>query len=223
LARESAARSSKLGRLLLRDGDRGEEGVFRGRGVGGVKLEEEFAADAMQFGVERAVPRAVGRDQSVVEGGGGALEIERFHIVATSLVERGWKDAEIKKEVAIRFWDFAIPPDWDSSRLQEEIERAILKVRPLETKPAAQAWGSTVSRAVLPVTPSVTSRMTQAWVPLRSIDEAAPDDDLRAVALAGKLPGEAMGRPCRRIRHRTRRIEQGAQSENQRLVQDVDR
>jgi hypothetical protein len=100
---------------------------------------------------------------------------ERFRIVATSLVERGWTEAEIKQEIAAQYWRFAIPVDWDAARLQEEIERVILKVRPLETKPAAQAWGSTVSRAVLPVTPSVTSRVTQAWVPLRSTDEAAPN------------------------------------------------
>jgi len=31
----------------------------------------------MQFGVERAVPRAVGRGQPVVEGGEGAVEVAR--------------------------------------------------------------------------------------------------------------------------------------------------
>jgi hypothetical protein len=35
---------------------------------------------------------------------------ERFHIVATSFVERGWNAAEIKKEIAARYWNFATPP-----------------------------------------------------------------------------------------------------------------
>jgi len=74
-------------------------------------------------------------DQSVHDGCGDGGE--RFDIVATSLVERGWTDAEIKQEIAARYWHFAIPLDWDDNRLQQEIERR--KVRPLETKPAAKA------------------------------------------------------------------------------------
>ena len=38
--------------LLLRDGDGGEEGGFGGGGVGGVLFEEDFAANAVEFGVE---------------------------------------------------------------------------------------------------------------------------------------------------------------------------
>ena len=41
--------------LLLRDGDGGQEGFFRGRGVGGVALEQDFAARPMQFRFERAI------------------------------------------------------------------------------------------------------------------------------------------------------------------------
>jgi hypothetical protein len=48
LARESAARSSKLRVfLVLRDGDGGEEGFFGRSGVGGVLFEEDFAANAV--------------------------------------------------------------------------------------------------------------------------------------------------------------------------------
>jgi len=35
---------------------------------------------------------------------------ERFHIAATSLVERGWNAGEIREEIAARRWHFAIPP-----------------------------------------------------------------------------------------------------------------
>src|SRR5271156_4054915 len=94
---------------------------------------------------------------------------ERFRIVATSLVERGWNAAEIKQDVKVRYWHYAIPVDWDDSRLRQEIERCIVKVRPLETKPAAKA-----------------DQISDDG--LRSIDEAAPDDvaasDLRAVQRA---------------------------------------
>ena len=45
--------------LLLRDGDGGQEGFFRRRGVGGVALEQDFAARPMQFGFERAIANAV--------------------------------------------------------------------------------------------------------------------------------------------------------------------
>ncbi len=42
--------------LLLRDGDGGQEGFFRRRGVGGIALEQDFAACPMQFRFERAMP-----------------------------------------------------------------------------------------------------------------------------------------------------------------------
>ena len=38
--------------MLLRDGDGGEEGGFGGGGVGGVLFEEDFAANAVEAGVE---------------------------------------------------------------------------------------------------------------------------------------------------------------------------
>ena len=76
-------------------------------------------------------------DKTVHDGCGDGGEM--FHIVATLFVERGWNVAEIKQEIAARYWDFAIPLDWDDSRPQQEIERCIAKVRPLETKPAAKA------------------------------------------------------------------------------------
>ena len=45
--------------LLLRDGDGGQEGFFRRRGIGGVALEQDFAARPMQFRFEGAIARAV--------------------------------------------------------------------------------------------------------------------------------------------------------------------
>jgi hypothetical protein len=64
-------------------------------------------------------------NQSVRDGCGDGGE--RFRIVATSLVERGWNAAEIKQEIAARYWHFAIPLDWEDSRLRQEIERSIAK------------------------------------------------------------------------------------------------
>ena len=53
--------------LPLRDGDGGLEGVFGWRGVGGIALEQDFAARAMQFRFERAVACALARRQRFVE------------------------------------------------------------------------------------------------------------------------------------------------------------
>ena len=61
--------------LLLRDGDGGLERFFRGRGVGGIALQQHFAAQS------DAVPRrtrdrpSVGRRQRFVEDREGAVEI----------------------------------------------------------------------------------------------------------------------------------------------------
>ena len=63
--------------LLLRDGDGGQEGFFRGRGVGGVALEQDFAARPMQFRFERAIAGAVARRQRFVEDRNGAVGIAR--------------------------------------------------------------------------------------------------------------------------------------------------
>ena len=61
--------------LLLRDGDGGLERFFRGRGVGGIALEQDFAADAMQFGFERAMAGPLGRRQRFVEDRDGAIDV----------------------------------------------------------------------------------------------------------------------------------------------------
>ena len=50
--RQRGAQLEAAGFLLLRNGDGGEEGGFGGGGVGGVLLEEDFAANAMESGVE---------------------------------------------------------------------------------------------------------------------------------------------------------------------------
>ena len=75
--RERRAQFETAGALLLRDGDGGQEGVFRGRRIGGVALEEDFAARPMQFRFERAIAQAVGRRQRFVEDRDGAVRIAR--------------------------------------------------------------------------------------------------------------------------------------------------
>jgi hypothetical protein len=63
--------------LLFCDSDGGQEGFFRRSGVGGVALEQSFAARPMQFGFECALAYAVGRFDRFVEDGDGAARIAR--------------------------------------------------------------------------------------------------------------------------------------------------
>src|SRR5271167_2591388 len=58
--RERGAELKTVCALLLRDGDGGQEGVFRGRGIGGVAREQNSAARPMQFGRECAEAPAFG-------------------------------------------------------------------------------------------------------------------------------------------------------------------
>ena len=60
-------------RLLLRDGDGGQESFLGGRGVGGVALEQDFAARPMQFRFECAIAEAIARRQRFVEDRNGAI------------------------------------------------------------------------------------------------------------------------------------------------------
>ena len=53
--------------LLFRDGDGGQKSFFRRRGIGGIALQQEFAARPMQFRFERAIAGAVRRRQRFVE------------------------------------------------------------------------------------------------------------------------------------------------------------
>ena len=70
--RQRGAQLEAAGLLLLRDGDGGEEGGFGGGGVGGVLFEEDFAADAMESGVEPMLSGlARQRQRSVDPGQGG--------------------------------------------------------------------------------------------------------------------------------------------------------
>ncbi len=63
--------------LLLCDRDGGQEGLFRGRGVGGVALQQNFAARPMQFRFERAMAHAIARRHRFVEDRNGAVGIAR--------------------------------------------------------------------------------------------------------------------------------------------------
>ena len=66
-AQFEAARGSPLC-----DRDGGQEGLFRGRGVGGAAIEQNFAARPMQFRFERAKAQAVARRQRFVDDRDGA-------------------------------------------------------------------------------------------------------------------------------------------------------
>jgi hypothetical protein len=54
-----------------------QQGLLRGRGVGGVALEQDLAADAMQFCFERAKSRAVDSRQRFVDDRESAIGIAR--------------------------------------------------------------------------------------------------------------------------------------------------
>lgn len=73
------------------------------------------------------------RDSRDACGDGG----EKFYEIVSSLARRGWSDAAIREEVAAVPRTFAPPPDWDASRMQQEIEIGIARVRPLDPKPVA--------------------------------------------------------------------------------------
>ena len=77
-ASDSAARKVEATRALsLRDGDCSLERFLGGRGVGGVGVEQYFAAGPMQFGFECAMAQTIGRRQRFVEDGYGAVWIAR--------------------------------------------------------------------------------------------------------------------------------------------------
>jgi hypothetical protein len=76
-AKGVAARSSKLRALPFGDSDSPQERFFRRRGIGGVALQQDVAARAMQFGFERAIAQAIGRRQRFIEDRNGAILIAR--------------------------------------------------------------------------------------------------------------------------------------------------
>ena len=63
--------------LSLRDGDGGQEGLLGRCGIGGVALQENFAARPMQFRFERAKAQAIRGRQRFVENGDGAIGVTR--------------------------------------------------------------------------------------------------------------------------------------------------
>ena len=76
--RERGAQLEAAGLLLLRDGDGGEEGGFGGGGIGGVLFEEDFAARAVEFGVEPTLPRALGIGERSIECRQGGVDLAGF-------------------------------------------------------------------------------------------------------------------------------------------------
>jgi len=63
--------------LPLRDGDSRLESFFGGRGIGGVALQQGFAAGPVELRFERAVAEAIGRRQRFVEDRNSAIAIAR--------------------------------------------------------------------------------------------------------------------------------------------------
>ena len=72
--RERRAQFEAARALLLRDSDRGLERFLCGRGVGGIAFQQNFAANAMQFGVECAMSGPFRCRQRFVEDREGAVE-----------------------------------------------------------------------------------------------------------------------------------------------------
>ena len=71
--RQRGAQLEAAAFLLLRDGDGGEEGGFGGSGVGGVLLQEDFAANAVEGGVEPMLSGFGRQRQRFVDRGEGRL------------------------------------------------------------------------------------------------------------------------------------------------------
>src|SRR5271156_5659256 len=73
---------------------------------------------------------------------------ERLRTVATALAERGWSDGNIKQRIMTD--PACVHPAWDDLWVQQEIDAAIRKVRPLEPKPVAAKKVTQVSDDGLP-------------------------------------------------------------------------
>ena len=73
--REGRAQFEAARALLPRDGDGGQEGFFRRRGVGRVALQQRFASRPMQLCFKCATTGVVARRQRFVEDEDGAAGI----------------------------------------------------------------------------------------------------------------------------------------------------
>ena len=126
--------------LLLRDGDGGQESFFRGRGIGGVALQQDFAARPMQFRFERAKAGAVGRRERFVEDRKSAVGIARPGL---GLGQRDLQEPVEKQDVLLAQQLCAA-----AHVLEPVAERAALGGRPsLEKHPERAPTGQICSRA----------------------------------------------------------------------------
>jgi hypothetical protein len=73
--RESGAQFETARALLFRDGDGGLKGFLGSRGVGGLALDQHFAADAIQIRFERAMTGPVAGRQRLVKDRERAVDI----------------------------------------------------------------------------------------------------------------------------------------------------
>ena len=88
--RQCGAQFEAAGLLLLRDGDGGEEGGFGGGGVGGVLFEEDFAANAVESGVEPMLSGLARQRQRFIDPGQGGFRVSPlgFDFREQPLIER---------------------------------------------------------------------------------------------------------------------------------------
>ena len=75
---ERGAQFEAAGFLVLRDGDGGEEGLFGGSGVGGVLLQQDFAANAMEFRVAPALSGAFRIGERPIDRCQGGVDLTGF-------------------------------------------------------------------------------------------------------------------------------------------------
>jgi hypothetical protein len=113
--------------LPLCDSDRGQEGVFRGRGVGGVAFQQDFAANPMQFRFKRAIAQAVARCQRFVDDRNRTIGIAPWSLTSLKekLIKIGAKVVSHGRYVAFQMAEVAIPRN-----LFADILRLIGELRP---------------------------------------------------------------------------------------------
>ena len=120
--RQRGAQAEAARALPLRDGDGGQQGVLRRRGVDGVAHQQHFAARPMQLRFERAITQAIRSRQRFVEDGDGAIGIARPRLGL------GQRDLEqpIEKEKVL----FAQEIDAATHVLEPAARRAVRSGRP---------------------------------------------------------------------------------------------
>ena len=139
--RERRAQFEAARALLLRDGDGRQERVFRRRGISGVALQQDVAADAMQFRLERAMTDALARRQRLVE--------DRDSAVGVACVRFGFGQRNLQEPVEQQDVLFAQQLDAAAHVLEPAPEPPCLAAvaKPSRNTPNARHMGRSCSRA----------------------------------------------------------------------------